>query len=350
MQATSSMNYPTSPGRNNKYQFTGETPLVSVVMPAHNAGRLLDKAIRSITRQTYANWELIIVDDGSTDETPQRIAQWKHRDPRIRSIHLNSNCGTSAALNRGVREANGEFIARMDADDVCFRSRFEKQVAYLKEHSETACLGTRRLLIDGWGMPIWVKEDSPTRHEEIDNMCLNGTAPVTHPSVMFRRSIFEDSGGYDESLVASQDHDLWLRMAERGRIEALPDILMAYRIHNASTTSKKRREQHEAARVACERAYYRRGLRKEPVIGDQFRPDGTKASRLRCHLDYGRRALTYGYTLSAFKYISLVLADQPTNRDGWRQFIKVMLTTLGSRRWNKKRDKGRIYYEELKAV
>jgi glycosyltransferase involved in cell wall biosynthesis len=204
---------------------------VSVVMAVYNGASTVSLAIDSIRRQTYTDWDLLIVDDGSTDGTSVTLDCIAPRDPRIAIIRNHSNLGLAASLNIGWRQAGGEFIARMDADDVSFPRRFEKQIAFLASHPEVDVLGTAKEAVDTAGRFLGYGY-RPEQHEDIVHQMYRIT-PFIHPSVMMRRQFLEALGGYDESerVRRAEDGDLWLRGYRRFRYHNLQEPLIQYRVH-----------------------------------------------------------------------------------------------------------------------
>jgi glycosyltransferase involved in cell wall biosynthesis len=204
-------------------------PLVTVAMSVYNGAGTLESAIRSILWQTYANWELIVVDDASTDDT-QRILQ-QFRDPRIRVINESKQKGLATRLNQCVAQAGGTYLARMDADDVAYAGRFERQVRFLQTHPKIDLLGHGAVLIKGNGEVIGLYPAAFT-HEDICCRPWWGF-PLAHPTWMGKRSWFLGHP-YNEQLTKGQDQELLLRSYQTSQFAALPDILLGYRMEKIS--------------------------------------------------------------------------------------------------------------------
>lgn len=221
-----------------------DNPLVSVVMPAYNAAAYLPDALRSITSQTHTNWELIIVDDGSTDSTAAILESF--RDARARIIRHERNRGLSASYNEAIRAAQGPLVARMDADDVMFPDRLARQVAFLQTHLDTGIVGSAVLLMDADGRhrSIAVR---PETHLQIKWTALWST-PLYHPTIMARAELLRRHP-YDESLVRSEDYELWSRIlfTTDVRMANLSEPLLKHRVHTGSFTQSGRRERAEAS-------------------------------------------------------------------------------------------------------
>ena len=197
------------------------TPRVSVVMPVRNGERFLREALDSTLGQTLAELELIVVDDGSTDATPEILAAAAGRDPRVR-VQRQQPGGLTVAINAGCALAQAPLIARMDADDVMLPDRLERQAAYLDDHGDIALLGGGIVLVDEAGNEI----DREPGRPQLDFLVRN---ELTHATVMMRADAFRALGGY--RLDQSEDYDLWLRFDERYGVAALADFAIHYRLH-----------------------------------------------------------------------------------------------------------------------
>jgi glycosyltransferase involved in cell wall biosynthesis len=214
-------------------------PDLTVVMPVYNSGPYLAKAIESILNQTYRSFELLILDDCSTDGSRRVIEQYD--DPRIRLVVNEENIGQTRTLNRGLKLADSELIVRMDHDDISHPERLQRQVEFLKENVDVAVVGTCIRWIDASGKVLG-KKRMPD-----DALVLRFAqlfrCPLAHGTVAFRRSIILDElGGYDESIPFSQDWELWARVLIRHKIVNIPEYLADVRVHEASTTTTKRHE------------------------------------------------------------------------------------------------------------
>jgi glycosyltransferase involved in cell wall biosynthesis len=209
-------------------------PLVSVLLPYRNAAPTLEAAIASIATQTFSQWELLLIDNASTDESTIIAQRWADRDPRIKYLQ-EPRIGIAQALNTGLAQASGKYIARMDADDISHPERLAKQVAYLDAHPEIGVLGTRTgfasSMQESRGMQAFVNWQntilSPPEHyvkRFVD-------APLAHPTVLFCRELVEQYGGYDTGPLP-EDHELWLRWMDAGvRFAKLPEELLTWNDH-----------------------------------------------------------------------------------------------------------------------
>jgi glycosyltransferase involved in cell wall biosynthesis len=240
-------------------------PTVSVLMCVHNAQRYLEQAVTSILRQTFRDFELVVIDDGSTDGTRGILERLASADARMRVISR-PNTGLARALNEGLAHCRGEFVARMDGDDVALPERFARQVAFLRGHPDVVVVGTRVLYVNPFDLPVSGDEatstsDHPLDHDAIDAQLLAGRGgSIVHPAAMFRREAMLGIGGYREHYNNSEDLDLFLRLAETGRVANLPDVLLRYRRHLESVSHQKYENQWRLKRQIVEEAYRRRGL------------------------------------------------------------------------------------------
>jgi hypothetical protein len=238
----------------------GSTPRVSVVMAVHNGERFVAEAIESLRVQTFRDFELVVVDDGSTDATPRIVEGLASDDDRIR-LHSQANTGYPEALNVGWRLARGEYVAILDADDLAEPGRLERQLAYLDEHPEVGVVGGSLLLVTGDGRPFYVAT-YPT--EAADVLAgLRTHCPVGHTAVLMRRAILEEVGGYRSSIPVAEDYDLWLRVSERYPIVNLRDIVGRYRIHGTNESHAIRTGAESMARAQADAAE-RRGESPQP--------------------------------------------------------------------------------------
>jgi len=221
---------------------------VSVVMPVYNGARYLREAVDSILSQTYTDFEFIIVDDGSTDETPAILATYAKADPRVVLVPNHQNLGLVHSLNRGLALARGEYVARMDADDISLAERFERQVAYLEVHPDVGVLGTNIIYIDSEGQPLGdgkPKDRWPVT-PQVARWMLLWRCPIYHPTVMIRRAaLAQMASAYDPAYQHAEDRELWTRLSRQTCIASLPDVLVQYRI-TASSVSRRHQEEQRA--------------------------------------------------------------------------------------------------------
>jgi glycosyltransferase involved in cell wall biosynthesis len=204
-------------------------------MPVFNAESFVAGAVQSILAQTHTNFELIAIEDGSTDRTADILRSF--HDKRLRIITNNGNRGIVESLNAGLGSAAGEYIARMDADDEALPERFERQLAFITLRPDVAVLGTSVQLIDESGQAIG-HEGFPLTDAAIRKTMFVHN-PFCHGSVLIRREVLTQCGGYDGRFLHNEDYDLWLRIGARHQLANLPDTLLRRRIHRESITSKR---------------------------------------------------------------------------------------------------------------
>ncbi len=203
-------------------------PGVTVLMPVFNGARFLRKAIESILRQTHRDFELLIINDGSTDRSRDIVLSYD--DPRITFVENSENMGLAAALNAGIRLAKYELVARQDADDISLPDRLAMQVDFLERNQSVALVGTQATIIDQQGFRAGLVLDRACTHDSIrwDLLFDNG---FTHTSVMFRGSIVAQLGGYDSTFRYCQDYALWTQIARHHCVANLDVCLVQYRVH-----------------------------------------------------------------------------------------------------------------------
>jgi glycosyltransferase involved in cell wall biosynthesis len=207
---------------------------VSILLPFRNAAGTLDGAIASMAGQTYTDWELFLIDNASSDDGPSIAQRWASRDPRIHLLH-EPHIGIAHALNTGLAQAKGRYIARMDADDISHPERLAMQVAYLDAHPDIGVLGTRTAFAssvpESRGMQAFVQWQNNilSPHDHYVKRFVD--APLAHPTVLFRRELVEQFGGYDTGPLP-EDHELWLRWMDAGvRFAKLPAELLTWNDH-----------------------------------------------------------------------------------------------------------------------
>lgn len=210
-------------------------PLISIIMPVYNCGDFINQAIDSILDQSFSDFELLIINDGSFDETERIVLAF--RDKRIKYHRLDRNTGNYHARNIGLKVAKGKYVAVMDADDIALPKRLETQYNYLESHDDVLATGTCFLFgINGF------KAERPVSYMDIKLALLDNNC-ILHPSLMIRKSVLDDLSGYNENYKYSSDYDLVCRIANKGPIINLPETLMVYRWHKSQISQSKLAEQ-----------------------------------------------------------------------------------------------------------
>lgn len=301
------------------------TPALSVVIPVFNAARYLESALASVQAQTFADFEIITVDDGSTDNSKALLDKLAAREPRLRVISR-PNTGIVGALNDALAAALGEFVARMDADDLCLPERFARQVAYLRAHPDCVCVGSTFLYMDAAGSLL--KECSrPTDHATIERELLSGNGGViVHPAAMFRRAAIEQAGRYREKAQWIEDLDLYLRLAQIGRLSNLSEVLFHYRLHEQSVNFTRNQGRHERKLTILAEAHAARAL---PFDAATFPPPDFKSAITPDDLrDFAVTSLRYGPRGRPWYYALRALRADP-GRQSWRTLTYVTKSRLG---------------------
>jgi len=275
------------------------SPRVSVLMPVFNGGRYLAQAIESVQAQSFDDFELIIVDDGSTDGSAEKIADFAARDRRIRA-YWKDNSGISQTLNRGIAEARGDWIARLDADDVMLPHRLERQMAFISTDAEIVAAGSNYDIIDERGTRCATVRPLPRSLDELRRF-LDAREPLifTHPTMIFRREIASELGGYRPEYEPCEDTELFARMiAMRGVILIQPEVLTLYRVH-AGAISERQTMQMFLKRHFVYHNFYRERDGHPADSYEEFLASRARlpiARRLRFAREYASDVLYRGYT------------------------------------------------------
>lgn len=217
-------------------------PKVTVLLAVHNGGSYLREAIRSIVSQEHGDFEFLIIDDASTDGSAEILDSCN--DARIRRVRNNDNVGLTVSLNKGLSLARGEYVARMDSDDVSLPQRLSRQVEFLEAHPEVGLCGTWVEIIGETAGQVWKYPTEP----DLIKCRLLFESPLAHPSVMMRKAALAKAGlSYDPRFRRAQDYDLWARAVRHFPIANVPEVLMRYRIHPRQAGVQSFDEQQQAA-------------------------------------------------------------------------------------------------------
>jgi glycosyltransferase involved in cell wall biosynthesis len=306
-------------------------PRISVIMSVYNAEKYLAESIESILGQTYRDFEFIIINDGSTDNSANIIKTYK--DTRIKYFYQ-KNQGLSVALNFGIGRAKGKYIARMDADDISLPQRFEKQLDFMDEYSDIGLLGTNIEVIDKDNafrsvISLLTQPDDLKFGEVFCNQ-------VAHGTVFIRREILKKSGLYDSSMEPAEDADLWRRISHYTKMANLKEPLYRYREHGAGVTQKIDRV-HEAALRTAKREfeYYLQNPNEYKIFS--FHPTSMwggiyaylkrKGSLYRClSMMYYSRDRQYSFAI-----LILALLHTPWVSNNYSQLFSIIRS---SKKWN----------------
>ena len=255
---------------------TKAMPRVTVVMAVYNAAQFLREAIASVLSQTYRDFELIVVDDASTDDSYALLQTFE--DPRIRIIRHPSNLGASASRNDALAAARCEFIAIMDADDVCAPTRLEKQVEFLDAHLPVGLVGCGVYdNIDASGAVLYTSflpaDNQAIQHALMERWCF------LHSSIMFRRSLYQAAGGYRTAFEPAEDHDFVLRMVEHAEARNFGEPLVTYRLNHNGLTVVGHQYVEELRSIAIQLALRRRSGQPENLDAEMPRVQALKQKR-----------------------------------------------------------------------
>jgi glycosyltransferase involved in cell wall biosynthesis len=303
-----------------------KSPKVSVLLPVFNGEKYLVQAIDSILRQTFRDFELLLLDDGSTDSSLKILREFETLDSRIQ-LTTRENRGLIATLNELVAQAKGKYIARMDADDVALPGRFASQVRFLEANSDVACVGGAFELIDYAGRYLTTL-NPPQTDEEVQRLILAGHGAIAHPSVMINGDCLRAVGSYDAAYETAEDIDLWLRLGEVGELRNLPEVVLKYRLHDKSISGSSGQRQRETASRACARAWQRRGILGEFTASDAWRPSADNASQQAFALQYGWWAWNSGQRSTAIHYGWKAVKLQVRSLAGWKLLLVALIKPL----------------------
>ena len=240
-------------------------PAISVAMSVYNGERFLPLAIESVLGQSFADFELLILDDGSTDGSAAIIRRYAEADSRVRPV-IRENRGLIASLNQLLDMAQAPFVARMDADDICRPERFARQVAFLTDHPDYGVVGSWSEDIGEHGEAL-VRSgaDHPLVHEEMLAAIEQGEQLICHPAVMYRRDVVLSVGGYHAAFRHCEDLDLWLRLSSVTRMGNIPERLLRYRRYPDQVSARHSTEQQIGAVIARLAWEERRDGRPDPT-------------------------------------------------------------------------------------
>ncbi len=239
-------------------------------MPVRDGARWLRQAIESVLAQSLHDFELIVVDDGSIDDSPAILAGYQGREGRLRIVRT-GRAGLVAALNRGIAEAAAPLIARLDADDIALPHRLARQVTLMQDNPRLELAGSWADIIDADGRPAGLMR-RPMRHEELAG-ALDTENPFIHSSVVFRTDTVRSLGGYRAALAAAEDYDLWCRLAEAGEVQNLAESLIRYRDHTGGVTRTNAVRQAFSVRMARRARAARKATGRDPADALDAPPD-----------------------------------------------------------------------------
>ena len=296
---------------------TAATPRVSVILTVFNGERYIKEAAESILAQTVSDFELLILDDGSTDKTLEIVSAYATADARVR-VTSRPNTGVVAARNELILKARGPLLAMMDADDVAHPCRLQLQIDAFEEDRRLVAVGTCCEMVDPDGDLLGFASP-PLVHEEIDAALMAAQPGVAmfQPSLMLRAGAVRSVGLYRDEASLAEDADLILRLAEVGRLANLPQRLLSYRVHLGSLSHVSTRRQAEVFRQVASEAARRRGLPTQSA-----RPEAPlidlATTAARTHVMWAWWAIDSGNLRTARKHAVKALRLSPFDLEAWR--------------------------------
>jgi glycosyltransferase involved in cell wall biosynthesis len=292
-------------------------PTVSVLMAVYNTQRYVAQAIESILKQTFTDFELILIDDGSTDRSLQILQHYAAQDARIR-LTSRENRGIPKTRNEMLAQAEGEFIAILDSDDVALPDRLARQVEFLQQRPEVVWVGGAFELIDDRGH-LLIRIALPESNQQIRSLLADGQISFLHPTAMLRRAAAVAVGGYDEELPLAEDLDLWLRLSEVGELANLAETVVQYRLHPNSICTRNQMNPKEAQEVldrAWKKGITRKRIEPETVCG--WRPSDDRISQHQFMIKYGWWAFHSQQRRAAVFYGTRAIALNPLSPESWK--------------------------------
>jgi glycosyltransferase involved in cell wall biosynthesis len=283
-------------------------------MPVFNAERYVEQTLGSILGQTFQDFEFIAIDDGSSDNSLKILKDYARRDCRVRLISR-PNKGIVTTLNEGLSLAGGKYVARIDADDTCDKRRLAIQVERMDANQELVALGSNSIVTDPDGRRLGTFP-VPLTHEEIDAAHLKGRSSIHHPSVMMRTYALTRLGGYREGFCPAEDLDLWIRLAEVGRLANLPAPLLTRRLTLDGLVATRSHQQTNIIRQILIDAWGRRNLPGQPEF-PRYRPVSI-AARYRL---WSWLALNDRQPELAKEYAKKAVVREPFHPNSWRFLV-----------------------------
>jgi len=307
--------------------------MISVVMGVYNGASTLAATLDGILAQTHRDFECIVVDDGSTDDTPRILAEYASRDPRLQVI-TQPNAGLTRALIAGCAAARGTYIARHDAGDLSDPRRFELQIRTLDADAELVFVSCWTAFAGPDLEPLYAARGTGlavTPIRMIDLRCEHGVldGPTSHPSVMFRRDAYDRAGGYRPQFYYGQDWDLWYRLAELGTFQMVPEVLYTARVTSDAISSSSRATQQQMARLSHRALLARsRGESEATILEEAARlaPGHGRSRRARADgLYFIGEALRRNGDARARRYLRHSIAVWPFSIRSWVRYLQSML-------------------------
>ncbi len=305
-------------------------PDISVIMSVYNGETYLEEAIESVRKQTFQNWELIVINDCSTDSTANILAELAQKDERIK-VHTNEvNLRLPTSLNKAISLSSGKYIARMDADDICLPDRLEKQYQFMEENSDVALSSCRFMTVKN-GVYMSGGAGGRCDHQALKAMLLVAN-PILHPGVIAKAEVMK-TFGYDTTLTCTEDLELWTRMViGNQKIQILPECLLIYRLHDKQITSTTLERQHTEV-LKIQETYYGALLQKMDETMQEFYISGVyftetaDINQFHAYARWLRSAVSKNFDKNTINYALLeILAEYKRCGVSKSEVLKAMLT------------------------
>ncbi len=304
-------------------------PAVSVVLPVYNAGKHLISAIGSIVDQSFQDWELVCVNDGSTDSSPLVLDWFAERDSRIRVVHQ-SNAGVVSAANRAHEMAKSELICRMDADDIAMPGRLMHQVDFMRKNSGQVAVSGAILEIDIDSEPLGLQTLANDHETIVKNLLSRGTG-LFQPASIMRAEAFRAIGGFRPQYQWIEDHDLWLRMSRVGRLGNTNELILCYRLHASSCTWTMSNLRSDLMTQLMREAHAERKLK-----GTERALTSPPSRALAGPGKWARKAVRGGYPRTALKHLGKLWNEKGISFYTLRMFAEVGLRLPSAANSNRK--------------
>ncbi len=308
-----------------------DRPAISIVMPVYNARRYVGLAIQSMLEQVFTDFEMLVFDDGSTDGSLEIIRRYARYDPRIR-VSCRRHRGLVQVLNEGIADARADLVARMDADDVALPHRLLDQVEFLRNRHDLVVLGGQVEMIDTHGLPLGLKR-LPLEHDQLEHGMLRGRGDfICHPAAMMRRDAVCAVGGYRQEYEYVEDLDLWLRLAEKGRLANLPQVILQYRYHINSICYTRVDLQHARAKACIAETLNRRG-ESDHILSEFQHATQRERTWSAVYRDWVLTAIDHGHWHTAVVYVVKAFLASPVSFLAWSAVRARDVAFRFARRW-----------------
>lgn len=296
---------------------TAQQHKISVIMPVYNAESYIDEAIESILNQTFTDYEFIIIDDGSSDNSFNKISQWQRKDKRIKAIQQ-ENLGRSLTRNKGIEIASSEFIAFMDADDISTPRRLEISYNYLKNNSSVAAVSGGYEYTCMYGVPLF-KGNIPSEHKDIELKLLHDIGNSFHQSAsMIRRAVAQEVGGYNPNHRLGDDVGFFLKVARVGKLHNLDELLLYYRLHPTSIVAQANQSMVENCIIKLKTEWEARNLTMPNDFRHWLEDDVVTKKKGDDLMRWGWNALSKNRVDIARRYAVKALLTIPSKLEVWR--------------------------------